>query len=136
MTGKQKVACESKAKWVIHLLLSSIKQMFSHFQKSRTHYVWRQMVSLLQSPLSAFFPQHILLNMMPYGIGYPLMGWGQLSWLCPIPAVWRSRFLTGREAGEAEKILALFKHCSATRTWVCCDHYFNHKSKTQHLIRL
>jgi len=64
----------------------------------------------------------------------PLVGWGQLSWLCPLsnscrpPAYWS---LSGGVAGETA--LTLCEHSSAAaKALVCCQHRSSFSYKAQH----
>lgn len=63
----------------------------------------------------------------------PLASVGQLPWLCPLlaPGAPPDSSLAGQH--KEIVLLALRKHCSAsTKTLVSYQHYFCHKSKTQH----
>jgi len=62
----------------------------------------------------------------------PLLSWGQLSWLCPLPAscVHPQPPRCGAEC-ETERALALCKHCSAlAKTSLCSQDCLGHKCKT------
>ena len=83
-------------------------------------------------PASFFFPQLYMLNMMSYGLEYPL---GQLGSAVPAVSPPNSlcppSLLTGGVGEEAEKPLALCEHCSEiAKTSLCYQHCFQHRSKT------
>ena len=64
-----------------------------------------------------------------------MVSWGQLSWLCPLPASCPPpAYLLGGAAWEKDKALTLWAHCSAiAKTLVCHQQCFSHKSKAQYL---
>lgn len=90
-------------------------------------YLGRQTPSLLMSPASSLTPWHHMIW------DIPLVSLGQLCWLCPLlaPGAPSDSSLAGQH--KEIVLLALRKHCSAsTKTLVSYQHYFCHKSKTQH----
>jgi len=119
------VAYASKAKQIIHSLLSVSRQVFSHLQKSRGP----SLVMIIQEdkhhhsehPLPSFFSSQLyMLSMMLYGMEY---AFGQLG--SAVPAVSPSQLLVHPQSTcwwgdvRSRKAVTLCKHCSATKKSPC-----------------
>ena len=90
LISKAKAAHGSKAKQGTHSLLPIGGQVFSHLQESRAPsritVTWADKRHHLEHPpLPPSSPQLSMLSVTSYGMEYPLVSWGQLSRLCPLP---------------------------------------------------
>ena len=134
LLDKAKAACTNKAKQIIHSLLPISGQVFRPLQESSAASCVtvaceekRHRSECL--PLPASSPSVTCWCHTAWGD--PLVSWGQLPQLCPLPASVHPPTHSWVGGGwEAEKALAPCKHCSAiTKTPLCYQHCFQHKSR-------
>ena len=119
LTGKAKAVCTSKAKQRIHSPLPMDRQVFSHLQERRapSHVTVTGEDKHHHSKFPPPFPQLYTLSMTPHSMECPF---GQLGSAVPAVSPPNSlctpSLLTGEGGWEAEKALALCKHCPIINT--------------------
>ena len=134
LIGKAKAAHTSKEKQGIHSPLPIGRQVFSHPQESRAPscvmVTWEDKHHRSEHPPLSFFPSFICWAWCHMVWNIPLVSWGQLSRLCPLPASCAPPASSLVGWGEEQKRPWLCKHCSAvTKTSLCYQHCFSTNPK-------
>lgn len=93
---------------------------------------WEDKCHLSKCPPKLSYPSFYCWAWCHMMCNIPLVSLGQLYWLSPPSFLCNPSLLAGRAAWEAEKPLALCKHCpEAIKTSVCYHLYLHQKSQMQ-----
>ena len=141
LRSKAKATHTSEEKQEIHSLLRIDWQVFSHLQESRNPScvmaTWEDKCHHSECPLlPSSFPRFICWVRCHKVWNTPLVSWGQLSQLCPLPTSCASpAYSLVVRCEKKKKTLMLCKQCSAImKTSLYYQQYFQHKSKTQPML--